>query len=43
MWDVGGDDFGSMEDVGVLEFANLSLDEPELESIFFDEESNQST
>ena len=43
MWDVGGDDFGSMEDLGVLEFANLSLDEPELESVFFNEDSNQST
>ena len=26
MWDVGGDEFESMEDVGILEFANLSLD-----------------
>ncbi|KAG2323280.1 hypothetical protein Bca4012_058772 [Brassica carinata] len=25
MWDVGGDDFDSMEDVGYLEFASLSL------------------
>uniref|UniRef100_A0A0D3AD77 HAT C-terminal dimerisation domain-containing protein n=1 Tax=Brassica oleracea var. oleracea TaxID=109376 RepID=A0A0D3AD77_BRAOL len=32
MWDVGGDDFYSMEDVGYLEFANLSLDEPDLEN-----------
>ncbi|XP_057999043.1 uncharacterized protein LOC110673033 [Hevea brasiliensis] len=37
LWDVGGDQFGSMEDVGVLEFADLSLDEPELESVLFDE------
>lgn len=37
-WDVGGDEFGSMEDTCVLEFANLSLDEPELESVFFNEE-----
>ncbi|KAF2293829.1 hypothetical protein GH714_005037 [Hevea brasiliensis] len=29
LWDVGGDQFGSMEDVGVLEFANLSLDQPD--------------
>ncbi|CAH9068878.1 unnamed protein product, partial [Cuscuta europaea] len=29
MWDVGGDQFASLEDVGVLEFANLSLDEPD--------------
>ena len=41
MWHVGGDDFGSMEDVGVLEFANLSLDEPELEFVFFNENANE--
>ncbi|XP_057996523.1 uncharacterized protein LOC110669704 [Hevea brasiliensis] len=40
--DVSGDQFGSMEDVGVLEFANLSLDEPELESILFDENATTS-
>ncbi|KAL3742587.1 hypothetical protein ACJRO7_017975 [Eucalyptus globulus] len=38
MWDIGGDAFDSFEDVGVLEVANLSLDEPEMESIFFAEE-----
>ena len=32
MWDVGGDAFDSMEDVGSLEFVELSLDEPELEN-----------
>lgn len=32
MWDVGGDAFDSMEDVGFLEVADLSLDEPELEN-----------
>ncbi|KAG4962921.1 hypothetical protein JHK85_040367 [Glycine max] len=32
MWDAGGDAFDSMEDVGFLEFAELSLDEPELEN-----------
>ncbi|GJR07171.1 hypothetical protein Tco_0530155 [Tanacetum coccineum] len=32
MWDVGGDAFESMEDVGFLEFADLSLDEPEFEN-----------
>lgn len=31
-WDVGGDTFDSMEDVGFLEFADLSLDEPEFEN-----------
>ncbi|XP_044476201.1 uncharacterized protein LOC123203823 [Mangifera indica] len=40
IWDVGGDDFGSMEDVGVLQLSNLSLDKPELESVFFDEDAN---
>ncbi|GJY13953.1 hAT dimerization domain, ribonuclease H-like domain protein [Tanacetum coccineum] len=34
MWDVGGDAFDSMEDVGFLEFADLSLDEPEFENDF---------
>ncbi|GJV35980.1 hypothetical protein Tco_0806888 [Tanacetum coccineum] len=26
MWDVGGDEFGTMEDTGYLRFAELSLD-----------------
>ncbi|XP_010412735.1 PREDICTED: uncharacterized protein LOC104699084 [Camelina sativa] len=34
MWDVGGDSYDTMEDVGFLEFANLSLDEPDLENEF---------
>ncbi|KAL0289160.1 UNVERIFIED_CONTAM: hypothetical protein Sangu_2625700 [Sesamum angustifolium] len=37
MWDVAGDAFETIEDVGILEIANLSLDEPELESVLFDE------
>ena len=42
MWDVGGDDFDSMdiENVGLLKIANLSLDEPELEAILFDPKGN---
>ena len=32
MWDVGGDVFDSMEDVGFSEVADLSLDEPEFEN-----------
>jgi len=28
MWDVGGDIYDTREDVGFLEFAALSLDEP---------------
>ncbi|RZC24732.1 hypothetical protein D0Y65_003769 [Glycine soja] len=34
MWDVAGDDFGSLDDCGILEIASLSLDEPELEVSF---------
>ena len=38
MWDIGGDDFDSMdiENAGILEIVNLSLDELELEAILFD-------
>ncbi|CAH1416645.1 unnamed protein product [Lactuca virosa] len=32
MWDVGGDAFDSMEDVGFLEVTDLSLDEPDFEN-----------
>ena len=35
MWDLGGDEFGSFEDVGILEVDNLSLDEPEMEAMLF--------
>ncbi|KAJ6810180.1 uncharacterized protein M6B38_158170 [Iris pallida] len=35
MWDIAGDDFGSLEGSGILEVAKLSLDEPELESMVF--------
>ncbi|GFS43676.1 hypothetical protein Acr_00g0086400 [Actinidia rufa] len=34
-WWVIHDQFGSLEDVGMLEVANLSLDEPELEIVVF--------
>lgn len=40
MWDVGGDTFDSFEDMGYLQFVELSLDEPELESVFFTESGN---
>ena len=44
MWDVKGDGFDSMdiENVGLLEIVDLSLDEPELEAIGFDLEGNAS-
>lgn len=35
MWDVGGDAFDSLDGVGLLEIASLSLDEPEMEAILF--------
>ena len=36
MWDLVGDGFSPIdEDHGILKVANLSLDEPELESIIF--------
>ncbi|GKF75577.1 hypothetical protein Tco_0225021, partial [Tanacetum coccineum] len=40
MWDVGGDEFGTKEDTNFLELAQLSLDEPELESVFFSQNTN---
>ena len=44
MCDVGGDGFDSMniENAGLLEIADLSLDEPELKAILFDLEGNAS-
>ena len=36
-WDIAGDDF-SLNDNGILEIVSLSLDEPELEDVFFDED-----
>ncbi|KAL8520444.1 hypothetical protein ACS0TY_011100 [Phlomoides rotata] len=41
MWDVAGDAFDSMDDVGILGIANLSLDEPELESVLFGDEGER--
>ena len=35
MWDVGGDAFESLMGVGLLEVANLSIDEPDLQAISF--------
>ena len=44
MWDIGGDGFDSMdiENAGILDIADLSLNEPELEVILFDSEGNVS-
>ncbi|KAL5176582.1 hypothetical protein HKD37_08G022501 [Glycine soja] len=38
MWDITGDDFGLLDDCGILKIASLSLDEPELESVFFNDD-----
>lgn len=35
MWDVGGDSFDSLSGIGLLEVADLSIDEPELQAISF--------
>ena len=37
LWDIAGDDF-SLDENGILEIANLSLDEPELEVVFFNKD-----
>ena len=44
MWDIGGDGFHSMdiENAGILEIADLSLDEHQLKAILFDSEGNAS-
>ena len=44
MWDIEGDGFDSMdiENSGIIEITDLSLDEPELEAILFDSEGNAS-
>ncbi|KAL9669687.1 hypothetical protein QQ045_007235 [Rhodiola kirilowii] len=41
MWDVGGDEFGTLEDTSILEFADLSLDEPEMENVFFEDDPEE--
>ncbi|MCI01802.1 hypothetical protein A2U01_0022831, partial [Trifolium medium] len=38
MWDVAGDEFGSLDDSGFLEVVDLSLDESGLEAGFLDVE-----
>ena len=44
MWEIGGDGIDSMDikNAGILEIADLSLDEPELEAILFYPEDNAS-
>ncbi|KAI3440220.1 uncharacterized protein J3R85_003840 [Psidium guajava] len=40
MWDIGGDTFDTFQDIGVLEVASLSLDEPDLESALLSREAD---
>ncbi|WCJ24889.1 hypothetical protein M5689_006814 [Euphorbia peplus] len=40
MWDIGGDSFETPDGAGILEIANLSLDDPEYESIVFVDEAD---
>jgi hypothetical protein len=35
MWDVGGDSFESLGGIGILEVADLFLDDPELQAVFW--------
>ena len=37
MWDIAEDSFDTLEDVGLPEVLNLSLDEPELKSVIFND------
>jgi len=37
LWDIAGDDL-SLNDNGILETTSLSLHEPELEGVFFNED-----
>nr|CAD1833632.1 unnamed protein product [Ananas comosus var. bracteatus] len=41
MRDVGEDSFDTSDGVGLLEIANLSLDEPNLENVVFIDDSNE--
>ncbi|KAF7129772.1 hypothetical protein RHSIM_Rhsim10G0138200 [Rhododendron simsii] len=43
LWDVGGDAFDSLEGAGILEIANLSLDEPDMEAVIFTDEGEGDT
>lgn len=40
MWDIAGDTFDSLDDVGILGVAELSLDEPELEAVVFTDDGD---
>jgi hypothetical protein len=41
MWDVGGDALESLSGVGILEVADLSIQEPMMESMVFEESGDE--
>jgi hypothetical protein len=41
MWDVGGDAFESLSGVGILEVTDLSIEEPVMESMIFEEAGDE--
>ena len=41
MQDITKDEFGSRDENGIVEVANLSLDEPELEVVFFNDDDQE--
>jgi hypothetical protein len=41
MWDVGGDAFESLSRVGILEVADLSIEEPVMQSMIFEEAGDE--
>jgi len=41
MWDVGGDAFESLSGVGILEVADLSIEEPVMESMVLEDAGDE--
>jgi hypothetical protein len=35
MWDIGGDNHETFDGAGILQFADISLDDPEFEAVIF--------
>lgn len=43
MWDIGGDEWNLSDGAGILEVANLSLDEPNMEAVLFTDDGQRNT
>jgi hypothetical protein len=41
MWDVGGDNHETFDGAGILQFADISLDDPEFEGVIFQGEERR--